>query len=137
MGGASRFGLVCPNRSPQFGVSRRGSPRFVPICSDFPPFSSDLFQFALLVSGICSDFPPSSSDLFRFALLVFGICSDLFRFAPISSDLFSEQNQNKSGKPLSADPFCKSPNDEDSNFQFSESGGSVNGPNLFTQLPFL
>ena len=27
--------------------------------------------------------------------------------------------------------------DEDSNLQFSESGGSVNGPNLFTELPFL
>ena len=27
--------------------------------------------------------------------------------------------------------------DEDSNFQFSESGGSVNGPYLFTELPFL
>ena len=27
--------------------------------------------------------------------------------------------------------------DEDSNFQISESGGSANGPNLFTELPFL
>ena len=30
--------------------------------------------------------------------------------------------------------------DEDSNFffiQFSEAGGSLNGPNLFTELPFL
>ena len=27
--------------------------------------------------------------------------------------------------------------DEDSNFQFSESGGSLNGPDLFTELPFL
>ena len=59
---------------------------------------------------------PFSSDLFRFAFLVFGntpICSDLFRFAPFSSDLFRfvfRTNQNKSGKPLSADPFCKSPN---------------------------
>ena len=27
--------------------------------------------------------------------------------------------------------------DEDSNFQFSESGGSLNGPDLFTELPVL
>ena len=27
--------------------------------------------------------------------------------------------------------------DEDSNFQFSESGGSLNGPDLFTEVPFL
>ena len=27
--------------------------------------------------------------------------------------------------------------DEDNNFSVSESGGSVNGPNLFTELPFL
>ena len=36
----------------------------------------------------------------------------MFRFAPFSSDLFRfvfRTNQNKSGKPLSADPFCKSP----------------------------
>ena len=78
---------------PQFGVGRRGSPRFVPICSDFP-FSSDLFRFAFLV---CGNIP---------------ICSDLFRFALFSSDLFRfgfRTNRNKSGKPLSADPFCKSP----------------------------
>ena len=38
--------------------------------------------------------------------------SDFFRFAPFSSGLFRfvcRTNQNKSGKPLSADPFCKSP----------------------------
>ena len=47
---------------------------------------------------------------------------DLFRFVfcylPICSDLFSEQirtNQNKSGKPLSADPFCKFPWDHQEN----------------------
>ena len=37
---------------------------------------------------------------------------DLFRLAPISSDLFRfvfRTNQTKSGRPLSADPFCKSP----------------------------
>ena len=27
--------------------------------------------------------------------------------------------------------------DEDGNFQFSESGGSLNGPDLFIELPFL
>ena len=51
-----------------------------------------------------------SSDFFRSVLLVFEntpIPSDLFRFLPICSDLFSEQI--RSGKPLSADPFCKSP----------------------------
>ena len=77
-------------RSPHFGVGRRGSPRFVPICSNFPVF----FRFV-----------PICAPCFR-------ECPDLFRFAPISSDLFRfvfRANQNKSGKPLSADPFCKSP----------------------------
>ena len=86
-------------RSPHFGVGRRVLPRFVPICSNFPVF----FRFVPI--------SPFSSDLFRFALLVFAICSDLFRFAPFSSDLFRfvfRTNQNRSGKPLSADPFCKS-----------------------------
>ena len=55
--------------------------------------------------------PISSNFLvfFRFALLVFG---NLFRFPPICSDLFRlvfRINENKSGKPLSADPFYKSP----------------------------
>ena len=40
-------------------------------------------------------------DLLRFPRFL-PICSDLLRFLPICS-------QNKSGKPLSADPFCKSP----------------------------
>ena len=47
-------------------------------------------------------------DLFRFVPLVFGtapICSDLLRFLPICFQNKSE----KSGKPLSADPLCKSP----------------------------
>ena len=68
------------------------------------------------VSPICSDLRSLfSSDLFPFAFLFCGntpISSDLFRFAPISSDLFRfvcRTIQNKSGKPLSADPFCKSP----------------------------
>ena len=64
-------------RSRQFGVGRRGSPRFV------------------LIS-------PFSSDLFRFALLVFGntpICSDLFRFLPISFQNKSEQ--------IRETPFCR------------------------------
>ena len=70
--------------APDFGVGRTGLPRFVPkICSDFPVF-------------------------FRFVLLVFGntpICSDLLRFLQFVPICF----QNRSGKPLSADPFCKSP----------------------------
>ena len=44
------------------------------------------------------------------------ICSDLFRFLPICSVFFRfvfRTNQNTSGKPLSADPFCKSPNTVD------------------------
>ena len=65
------------NRSPQFGVSRMGSLRFVPIS----PFSSDLFRFALLVFGNTP------------------ISSDLFRFLPICSDLISEQ--------ISETPFCR------------------------------
>ena len=36
---------VFKDRSPRFGVGRRGSHRFVPIS----PFSSDLFRFAVLV----------------------------------------------------------------------------------------
>ena len=64
--------------------------------------------------------------MFQFALLVFGnapICSDfsdLLRFLPICS-------QNKSGKPLSADPFCKSPISEASNLN-SGFGGRTSPP---------
>ena len=72
------------------GSAEGGSPRFVPICSDFPVF----FRFV-----------PICAPCFR-------ECPDLFRFVPFSSDLFRfvfRPNRNKSGKPLSADPFCKSP----------------------------
>ena len=72
-------------RSPHFGVGRRGSPWLVPICSDFP-FSSDLFRLRSLFSGMPRFVP---------------ICSNLLRFLPICF-------QNKSGKPLPAEPFCKS-----------------------------
>ena len=62
----------------------------------------DLFRFVPI--------SPFSSDLFRFAFLnCFQECPDLFRFVPFSSDLFRfvfRTNQNKSGKPLSADPFA-------------------------------
>ena len=78
------------HRSPRFGVGRRGSPRFVLICSDFPVF----FRFVPICVPCYREYP------------------DLFRFAPFSSDLFRfvfRTNQNKSGKPLSAGPFCKSP----------------------------
>ena len=57
-------------------------------------------------------------DFFRFPRFL-PICSDLRslfagmpRFVPICSDFFRfvfRTNQNKLGKPLSADPFCKSP----------------------------
>ena len=70
-------------RSPRFGVGRSGSPRFVPICSDFPVF----FRFCPICSMLFSGMPrfvPICSDLLRFL----PICSDLFRFAPFSSDLF-------------------------------------------------
>ena len=56
------------NRSPQFGVGRRGSPRFVPTCSDFPLF----FRFVPICVPCFREYP----DLFRFALF----SSDLFRF---------------------------------------------------------
>ena len=76
-------------------------PRSLPICSDLRSlFWRKLFRFA-----------PFSSELFRFALLSNCLREnpDLFRVAPFSSDLFSTQiRTNKSGKPLSADPFCKS-----------------------------
>ena len=70
------------------GSAEGGHPglfRFVPIS----PFSSDLFRFGVrsLLSGIPRFVP---------------ICSVFFRFV-------FRTNQNKSGKPLSADPFCKSP----------------------------
>ena len=81
--------------------------------------------------GPGQEFVPICSDLFRFALLVFGntlICSDLLRFLPICF-------QNKAGKPLSADPFCKSPNKGDSTTEprrlresFCESGEGVRLP---------
>ena len=64
----------------------------------------DLFRFYPI--------SPFSSDLFRFAPICFRECPDLFRFVLFSSDLFRfvfRTSQNKSGQPLSADPFCKSP----------------------------
>ena len=74
---------------------RRGPPWFVPIS----PFSSDLRSSTAL--GF-REYP----DLFRFI----PSCSDFFRF------LF-RTNQNKSGKPLSADPSCKSPKKTHTLFQ--------------------
>ena len=63
------------------------------------------------VTPICSDFPFFLLILFRFAFLkLFTGIPHLFRFALISSDLFRfvfRTSQNKSGKPLSADPFCQ------------------------------
>ena len=74
--------------APGLGSPERGHPdlfRFVPIS----PFSSNLFRFAFLVFWNA----PICSDWLRF---------HLFRFV-------FRTNQNKSGKPLSAGPFCKSP----------------------------
>ena len=75
------------NRSPQFGVGRRGSP----ICSDF--YVS--FRFV----AICA---PCLRE-----------CPELFRFAPVSFRFVPICFQNKSEQiweTLSADPSCKSPN---------------------------
>ena len=45
-------------QSPQFGVGRRGSPRIVPICSDFPVF----FRFVLICAPCFREYP----DLLQF-----------------------------------------------------------------------
>ena len=69
-------------RSPRFGVSRRGSPRFVRLVPT-SLFSSDLFQSTFLVILICSD------------------CSDLLRILLICSDVFPEQiRETPSCRPL-------------------------------------
>ena len=73
--------------APKLGPAEGGH-FFVPICSDFAVF----FRFVPICVPCLREYP------------------DLFRFAPICSDVFVfRANQNKSGKPLSADPFCKSP----------------------------
>ena len=69
--------------------------RFILICSDFP----DFFRFVQI--KFCAPCFRKCPD-FWFVL----ICSAFLRFVPIS---VFRRNQNKSGKPLSADPFCKSP----------------------------
>ena len=85
---SARIGLTRDSGPPNLGSAEGGLPdlfRFVPIS----PFSSYLFRFA------CGNTP---------------ICSDLLRFLPVCSEVF----QNKSEqirKPLSADPFCKTPRD--------------------------
>ena len=69
--------------NPRCGVARKGSPRFVP-----------MWGREKGVTPICSDSP------------------GIPRFAPISSDFLrflSEQIRTISGKPLSANPFGKSP----------------------------
>ena len=85
------------NENPQILRSRRPASEppiwgrqkgVTPICSDFPVF----FRFVPICAPCFREYP------------------DLFRFAPISSDLLIfRTSQNKSGRPLSADPFCKSP----------------------------
>ena len=86
--------------APQFGVSRRGSPGFVPICSDFPV----LFRFVPNLRSLCLGMP-------RFV----PICSVFFRFV-------FRTHQNKSRKPLSADPFAKSPTHKLSGFTTTGAG---------------
>ena len=79
-------------QSPQFGVGRRGSPRFVPICSDFPVF----FRFVpICVFLICSDLRSMFSGIPRFV----PICSVFFRFVPICFQNKSEQ--------IRETPFCR------------------------------
>ena len=68
-------------RSPQFGVTGKGSPRFVPICSDFPVFS----RFVQICVSCLREFAP--------------ICSDFFRSVPICFQNKSEQ--------IGENPFCR------------------------------
>ena len=97
-----------PVRGRQKGVT--------PICSDFPVF----FRFV----PICAPCFREYLDLFRFV----PICSDFFRFV-------FRTNQNKSGKPLSADPFCKSPNVVLPGLAESHGGFffNIQGPNFNTK----
>ena len=88
----ARLSLLCDNvhlltRNPRFGVTRKGSPQFVPIVPN-SPFSSDVFALRSLV--FCWNVP---------------ICSDLLRFLPIS---FQNKSEHIKKEP-SADPFCNSP----------------------------
>ena len=93
------------------------------LSSPAPLSSLTLFRSEPPIWGRQNGVTPICSDLFRFPFFFrfvpicgpcFRECPDLFRFAPISSDLlefvpicFDSDNQNKSGKPPSADPFCK------------------------------
>ena len=84
------FGLrgVLPSRSePPVWGHQKG---VTPICSN-------LFRFPRFLP-ICSDLRSLFSGIPRFL----PICSDFFRFV-------FKTNQNKSGKPPSADLFCNSP----------------------------
>ena len=79
---------VCPFSrlgAPNLGSAERGHP--------------DLFRFSRFLP-ICSGLPSLFSGIPRFV----PVCSFLFRFV-------FRTNQNKSGNPLSADPFCKSAKD--------------------------
>ena len=72
------------DRSPRLGVGRKGSPRFVPICSDFTVFFR-LFRYAFLV--------------FLWVHWFVLICSDFFRFVPTCFQNKSEQ--------IKETPFCR------------------------------
>ena len=74
--------------------TRIGAPQIWDRQKGVSPVCPDLFRFL----PICSDLRSLFAAIPRFA----PISSDLLRFVPICF-------QNKSGKHLSADPFCKSP----------------------------
>ena len=75
-------------RSPRFGVGRKASPRFVPMCSVFPVFLPICSNLRSLFSG---------SDVFWFAPI-----------SPICSDLFAEQTSANQGNPFLPTPCPRS-----------------------------
>ena len=87
---------LCPFSGPEFQEKITNSEPPLPTFGSAEGGHPDLFRFVPNV--------PFSSALFRFAFLV-------FLSTPICSDLFcSEQIRTiSSGKPPSANPFCKSP----------------------------
>ena len=89
--GLGSFFLPAICRSPRFGVGRKGSPRFVPICSDFPVF----FRFVPIRAPCFREHP------------------DLFRFAPFPSDLFRfvfRTIRTNQGIPFLPTPFANACN---------------------------
>ena len=101
---ARPFAFVCVCRHPLLlqSLPQRSEPPIWGRQKGATPICSDLFQFPRFLP-ICADLHSLFSGMPRFV----PICSDLLRFLPICSDLFSERFQNKSGKPLSAEPFFR------------------------------